>query len=312
MAQGSGAVTRAEEFLEDRTLRDRLEENWIGYLFIIPVFAMFTLLFYVPILRGIQITFTRYSLGGANEFIGLENYAWLLTNDLFFYSLGWTLAFVFSTTLLQLVFGLFVALLLNELVGARRQWMSAVVMSPYFAASIASGVLWYWFVHPNFGFTTRILVSLEEPVIYFLSEGLWPFVTLIIAQTWHDYAYASIIYLAALLSIPRAQYEAAAIEGATRWRRFRDITVPHLLTPTIIILAIRTAYNVAEFAQPFQLTGGGPGTKTMLLSILTYQVAFVNLQFSRAYVIGLVMMVISISAAVIYVLSIREEEELYI
>ena len=312
MATGGEAASRAERLLEERTLRDRLEENWVGYLFIVPVFAMFTLLFYLPIARGIELTFRQYALGGANPWVGLENYAWLVTNDLFFYSVGWTLVFVFSTTLLQLVFGLFVALLLNELVGARRQWMSAVVMSPYFAASIASGVLWYWFVHPNFGLTTRIAVALGEPAIYFLSEGIWPFVTLIVAQTWHDYAYASIIYLAALQGIPRSQYEAAAIEGATRLRRFRDITVPHLLTPTIIILAIRTAYNIAEFAQPFQLTGGGPGSKTMLLSILTYQVAFVNLQFSRAYVIGIVMMLISMTAAAIYVLTIREEEELYL
>ena len=312
MAQETSTRARAERYLEDRTLRDRIEENWVGYVFIIPVFVMFTLLFYYPIVRGIRMTFTEYSLGGVNPFVGLDNYTWLLTNDLFFYSLGWTLIFVFSTTILQLLVGLIVALLLNELVARRRQWMSAVVMSPYFAAPVAGGVMWYWFLHPNFGFLTRIFVELNMPAIYFLNEGFWPFVSLIVAQTWHDYAYAAIIYTAALASIPRAQYEAAAIEGANRLRRFRDITVPHLLIPTIIILAIRTAYNISEFAQPFQMTGGGPGTKTMLLSILTYQVAFVNLQFSRAYVIGISMMVISMTAAVIYVVSIREEDELYI
>jgi ABC-type sugar transport system permease subunit len=311
MAQES-ARSRAEQYLEERTLRDRLEENWIGYVFILPVFVMFTLLFYYPILRGIGITFTDYTLGGQNPFVGLENYAWLLTNDLFFYSLGWTLLFVFSTTLLQLVFGLVVALFLHELIARRRQWISAIVMSPYFAAPVASGVLWFWFLHPQFGFVSRIFVELEMRPIFFLTESFWPFVSLIVAQTWHDYAYAALIYGAALQSIPRAQYEAAAIEGADKLVRFRHITLPHLLTPTIIILAIRTAYNISEFAQPFQLTGGGPGTKTMLLSILTYRVAFVNLQFSRAYVVGLAMMLISMSAAVVYVLSIRTEDELYI
>lgn len=312
MVTESADNTRAEQYIEERTLRDRLEENWIGYVFILPVFIMFTLLFYYPILRGIRITFTRYTLGGTNPFVGLENYGWLLTNDLFFYSTGWTLIFVFTTTLLQLVIGLLVALLLHELVVKRRQWVAAIVMSPYFAAPVASGVLWFWFLHPNFGFMNRIFVALEMQPIYFLTEGIWPFVSLIVAQTWHDYAYAALIYGAALQSIPTSQYEAAAIEGANKFRRFRDITLPHLLTPTIIILAIRTAYNISEFAQPFQLTGGGPGTRTMLLSILTYQVAFVNLNFSRAYVVGLVMMLISMSAAVVYVLSIRTEDELYI
>lgn len=306
------ASTRAEQYLEERTLRDRLEENWVGYVFILPVFVMFTLLFYYPILRGIRITFTRYSLGGENPFVGLENYQWLLTNDLFYYSFEWTLVFVFATTVLQLLFGLLIALLLHELVVKRRQWLAAIVMSPYFAAPVASGVLWYWFLHPQFGFVTRIFVDLQMRPIFFLTEGIWPFVSLIVAQTWHDYAYAALIYGAALQSIPTAQYEAAAIEGANKLRRFRDITIPHLLTPTIIILAIRTAYNISEFAQPFQLTGGGPGTKTMLLSILTYQVAFVQLNFSRAYVVGMSMMVISMTAAAIYVLSIRTEDELYI
>jgi len=312
MAQEPASTTRAEQYLEERTLRDRLEENWVGYLFILPVFIMFTLLFYYPILRGIRITFTRYSLGGENVFVGLENYMWVLTNDLFFYSVGWTLVFVFATTLLQLVIGLFVALLLHELATRHRQWVAAIVMSPYFAAPVASGVLWFWFLHPDFGFITRIFVEFQMAPIYFLTEGIWPYVSLIVAQTWHDYAYAALIYGAALQSIPTAQYEAAAIEGADRLRRFRDITLPHLLTPTIIILAIRTAYNISEFAQPFQLTGGGPGTQTMLLSILTYQVAFVNLNFSRAYVIGLAMMLISMTAATVYVLSIRTEDELYI
>lgn len=312
MATKGSTAAQAEQYLEDRTLMDRLQENWIGYVFIIPVFAMFTLLFYYPIVRGVWMTFTKYTLGGANPFVGLENYVWLITNDLFFYSLGWTLVFVFTTTILQLAVGLGVALLLNELVSRHKQWLSAVVMSPYFAAPVAGGVLWFWFLHPNFGFTTRLFIEFSMQPVAFLSDGIWPFVSLIVAQTWHDYAYAALIYGAALQAIPSAQYEAAAIEGANRLRRFRDVTVPHLLTPTIIVLAIRTAYNIAEFAQPFQLTGGGPGTKTLLLSILTYQVAFVNLNFSRAYVIGLVMMLISMSAAVVYIVAIREEDELYI
>ncbi|WP_321169885.1 ABC transporter permease subunit [Salinigranum rubrum] len=111
---------------------------------------------------------------------------------------------------------------------------------------------------------------------------------------------------------PREQYEAAALAGAGRLRRFRDVTLPHLVTPTIIILALRTAWNVAEFAQPFELTGGGPGTRTMLMSILTYETAYVNLQFSRAYTLGMAMIVISMAAAIFYVTVIQDEEELYV
>jgi ABC-type sugar transport system permease subunit len=309
---GEVGAERPYDVGEDRTILSRLKENWVGYLFILPIFVMFTLLFYFPILRGVWLTLTRSTLGASNDFVGLNNYAWLVTNDLFVYSLGWTLIFVFCTLFLQLTLGLMAALLLNELASGWREWASAVVMSPYFSAPLAGGVIWMWFLSPNFGGIARTFTVFGWQPIGFLSEGVWPFVSLIVAQAWHDYAYAGIIYAAALKSIPKDQYEAAAMSGANRLKRFRDVTVPHLLTPTIIILAIRTTWNLAEFAQPFEMTGGGPGTKTMLLSILTYRTAYVNNSFGRAYTIGMVMIGISIIAALVYLKSIKDEQQLYV
>ncbi len=290
-----------------------MRENYAGYIFIIPTFVMFTLLFYIPMFRGIVLTFTDATLGGTSaNFIGLENYTWLLSNDLFVFALGWTIVFVIATTSLQLGIGLIVALLLNELRRGAKQTMSAVLMSPYFSAPLAGGVIWFWFLDGDFGLVPRIVADLGMSPPAFLASGFWPYVSLIVAQAWHDFAYAGIIYSAALTSIPSEQYEAAALDGAGRLRRFRDVTLPHLLIPTVIILALRTAWNIAEFAQPFELTAGGPGTRTMLLSILTYEVAFVQLSFARAYTIGVVMILLSMSAAIIYVTAIKEEEELYV
>ncbi|ELZ96405.1 binding-protein-dependent transport system inner membrane protein [Haloferax denitrificans ATCC 35960] len=292
---------------------DRVRENWIGYLFIVPTFVMFTILFYYPIVRGVFLTFTNTRLGEAGSFVGLENYSWLLTNDLFHFAFGWTLAFVFGTTLLQLVIGLVAALLLSELRSRWRDWTSAIIMSPYFSAPLAGGVIWMWFLNSDFGMLPMIIsdfLGVQAPS--FLADGIWPYVSLIVAQSWHDYGYAGIIYAAAIVGIPREQYEAAALAGAGRLRRFRDVTLPHLVTPTIIILALRTAWNVAEFAQPFELTGGGPGTRTMLMSILTYETAYVNLQFSRAYTLGMAMILVSMTAAIFYVTVIKDEEELYV
>lgn len=310
----------AEEIREtygvsDESIWDRLRRNWTGYLFIIPTFIMFTLLFYIPIVRGVWMTFTNARLGGAGAttFVGLDNYVWMITNDLFVFALGWTIIFVFSTTLIQLAMGMLAAILLSELTAGVRDWMSAIIMSPYFSAPLAGGVVWMWFLSPDFGFVNMILTDLGiESQPSFLSEGLWPYVSLIIAQAWHDFGYAGIIYAAAVINIPSEQYEAAALAGAGRLRRFRDVTLPHLITPTIIILALRTAWNIAEFAQPFQLTGGGPGTRTMLLSILTYEVAYVSLNFARAYTIGMVMIVLAMSAAIFYVTVLNEEEDLYL
>lgn len=315
MAQESARTPeeiREQYGLDEETVFDRLRENWAGYLFILPTFIAFTALFYYPIVRGVTLTFTNTQLGATGEFIGLDNYLWLITNDLFVYAFGWTIVFVAGTTFLQLGIGLLAALLLNELSDVAKDWVGALIMSPYFAAPLAGGVVWMWFLNANFGFMVKALgvIGVEAPS--FLSIGVWPFLSLIIAQTWHDYAYSAIIYAAAIASIPKEQYEAAAQSGANRLQRFRDVTLPRLLIPTIVILSLRTAWNLAEFSQPFALTGGGPGTRTMLLSILTYQVAFVNQNFGRAYTVGMAMVVLSMTAAVVYVKAIDEEENLYV
>lgn len=298
--------------LDERTIVDRFRENWAGYLFILPTFIAFTALFYYPIVRGVTMTFTNTRLGEPGEFIGLANYQWLITNDLFVYAFGWTVVFVAGTTFLQLTLGLIAALLLNELREAAQDWIGALIMSPYFSAPLAGGVIWMWFLDDSFGFVAKLLGVFGIDAPAFLATGAWPFVALIIAQSWHDYAYAAIIYAAALSNVPREQYEAAAQAGAGRIRRFRDVVVPRLLIPTIVILALRTAWNIAEFDQPFALTGGGPGTRTMLLSILTYRVAFVNNNFARAYTVGMAMVLLAMTAAAIYVKAIDQEEDLYV
>jgi len=205
-----------------------------------------------------MMTFRHAHAGEPGQFVGLENYIWVVTNDLFVYAFALTIGFVAGTTFLQLALGLLAALLLNELREAAKDWVGALIMSPYFSAPLAGGVIWMWFLDNDFGFVVKAfgIIGVDPPS--FLATGMWPFISLIVAQTWHDYAYSAIIYAAAIASIPKEQYEAAAQSGANRLQRFRDVTVPRLLIPTIVILSLRTAWNIAEFSQPFALTGGGP------------------------------------------------------
>ena len=311
-------ATRSERDIRERygvgekTLLNRMRENWTAYLFILLPMTTFAVLFYYPILRGVWLTFHRARLGAEDVWVGLGNYLWLISNDLFIHALEWTLIFVATTTFLQLTLGMFLALLVNELTEGWREWTTAIIMSPYFCAALIGGIVWKWFVNPSYGVMGRIFLEMGLDPIYFLAEWLWPNIVMIVAQTWHDYAYAGIIYAATLKSIPSSQYEAAAIDGASRLQRFRDVTLPHLMIPTVIILAIRTAWNMAEFAQPFALTGGGPGVQTYLLSILVFDIAFVDIRFGRAYTVGIVMLVISVIMAGIYIKLIEQEDELYL
>ena len=297
---------------DDASIFERIADHWIDYLFVLLPMAAFAIMFYYPIVRGLYITLFHYNLGAASTWVGLENYVWLVTNNLFWQAFEWTVIFVGATTFLQIVTGLTLALLVNELTSGWREWTTAIIMSPYFCASLVGGIVWKWFVNPEYGVMGRLFNAFGMDTINFLAQGWWPYIVLIIAQTWHDFAYAGLIYVAALKSIPTSQYEAAAIDGANRLQRFRDVTLPHLMIPTVIILAIRTAWNLSEFAQPFALTAGGPGNKTYLLSILVYDVAFTNFRFGRAYTIGIVMLIISVGMALVYIRFIRQEDELYV
>lgn len=298
--------------IEEESILDRVKQNWLGYLFILPTFLLFVGLFYFPILRGIQITFTRVNLGAPNDFVGLDNYLWVITNDLFVHSLVTTVLYAFSTLVFQIVLGIIAALVLNEIIKGYREWLAALIMAPYFTAGIAAGITWKWFLHTQFGGVTRILQEFNMQPIGFLYQGALPFVSLVLATVWHDFPWSGVIYLAALQGVPSEQYEAAAMDGANRLQRFRQVTLPHLKTPTIIVLAIRTVYQIKEFAIPFELTGGGPANRTLLMSIWTYRIAYVDELLGRAFVVGIIMVVMSLIPAILYIRSIDEEEELYV
>lgn len=243
------------------------------------------------------MTFLSY---GRGEWVGVSNYIAVLTDPLFHYSLGLTLGFLISTIILQLVIGLAIALILDK-VKRFRDFTTALALAPYMVPPIAGGVIWWWMADPSMGFINHVLQIIGFDRIYFLGKGLWPIVTMTVAQTWKDFGYAAIIYLANLETIPGYLYEAAEIDGGSAFQKFRFITLPHLRSATLIILAIRTTWNIVEFALPFELTSGGPGTRTNILSIILYKYGFVRYNLGKAYVVGLVMVGIALLALVLYV-----------
>lgn len=297
--------------IEPPSLAERVKENWLGYAFIFPTLLMFTVLFYIPLFRGLQLSFMNVSISGQTTWVGLDNYAWVLTNDLLYHSIKTTLIFAFSTLTFQILLGLLAALVLHEITKGWREWLTALIMAPYFGAALAAGLIWEWFLSPNFGMVARVLGIFGMEPIGFLTEGVLPLLSIIMATVWHDFAWAGVIYVAALKGIPAEQYEAAAMDGAGRLERFRNVTLPHLRTPTVIILVLRTVYQIKEFAIPFEMTQGGPINRTLVLSVFTYDVSYVQQSLGRGYVIGIVMLVLSVVPAVLYIKIIQEEKELY-
>lgn len=272
-----------------------VRQNSAAYILIAPSLIALAAILYYPMIKGVVMTF--HSFG---NWVGLQNYISLFSSGKFRHSLVITLIFISSTIFLQLVIGLSIALLLDK-VKRMRNLATAFALAPYMVPPIAGGIIWYWVVDPSVGLINHTLQSIGFNRIYFLTAGIWPLITITIAQTWKDFGYASIIYLANLETISPQLYEAADIDGAGPMGKFRFITMPHLKTATLIILAIRTTWNIVEFALPFEMTSGGPGTRTTILSILLYKIGFVRYDLSKAYAVGVAMIAIALGAFVLYV-----------
>lgn len=279
-------------------------ENRAAYLLILPAMLAIGALLYFPMIKGTIMAFHSYGVG---EWVGISNFAKVFSDELFHYSLIITLIFIVSTIVLQLIIGLLIALIVDK-VTKFSGLASAIGVLPYMVPPVAGGILWFWMFSPSFGLINQAIQGIGLKRMYFLSQGYWPIFSIIIAQSWKDYGYASIIYLATLKQIPGYLYDSADVDGAGPLQKFRFITLPHLRTATLIILAIRTVWNIIEFAQPFELTAGGPGTRTTILSILLYKLGFVRFDLGSAYVVGLTQVFIALFAFLIYAKILVKEE----
>ncbi|OUD08430.1 sugar ABC transporter permease [Marivivens niveibacter] len=261
----------------------------LGYLapYIIGL-LVFTL---VPFLASLYLSFTDYNLMSAPTWTGLENYIDLFTNDRTFRrSLTVTLIYVFTTVPLKLAFALFIAYILNYRLRGINFFRTAFYVPSILGGSIAIAVLWRYIFATN-GLVNMGLVGLGfEPVNWF-GDPTNALFTITLLRCW-QFGSAMVIFLAALQSIDKSLYEAASIDGATKFTSFVFITIP-LLTPVIFFnLIMQMVQAFQEFNGPYIITQGGPLKSTYLLPLYIYDEAFKRFDMGYASAIAWVLFVI--------------------
>lgn len=315
-------VTRfGEEGLRGRLGRYRefrLTEEELAVLLLTPVMLFLLAVSFYPIIDTVWASLhTGYVIdlpGKSTEFVGLENYAELFASGSFWNALGVSLFYTFVSVPIELVFGLGLALILQkDFVG--KYFAQAAILFPWALPTVINAKIWAWMLNPDFGVISDLLVRvgiLSQP-FPFLSKPDIALFSMTAITIWKTTSFMTLIMLAGLSSIPDHLYESAEIDGASRWRQFRDITLP-LLKPTILVaLIFRTLPAFQAFGLPFGLTGGGPGEATTTLVLYTQQAAYNNpgptgggfaLGSAAATVITLIALVI----ALIYVGTLYEPE----
>src|ERR671937_1613664 len=260
--------------LRDISAWDRLkvDRNWLSFWFMLPAAAFLVLFLAYPLGLGIWLSFTDARIGRGGSFIGLENYEWLWDDPVFWLSVFNTLLYTGVASVFKFAIGLYRTLLLNHNMPFKAM-IRAVVLIPFIVPTVLSAIAFWWIYDSQFSIVSWSLrkVGLIASNIDFLGDTWNARWSVIFANIWRGVPFVAITLLAGLQTVSPSLYEAATIDGATPWQRFRYVTYP-LLTPIIaVVMTFSVLFTFTDFQLIWVLTRGGPANATHLMATLGYQ-----------------------------------------
>jgi multiple sugar transport system permease protein len=271
--------TRIKQPLRGTTTWQRLkaDRNWLGFWFMLPAAGFLVLFLAYPLGLGVWMSFTDARIGRTGAFIGLENYEWLSDDSIFWLSVFNTVLYTSVASVFKFAVGLYLAILLNEHMPFKAI-IRAVVLIPFIVPTVLSALAFWWIFDAQFSIISWSLrhLGLIAHNINFLGEPNWARFSVIFANIWRGIPFVAITLLAGLQTVPPSLYEAATIDGATRWQMFRYITYP-LLTPIIaVVMTFSVLFTFTDFQLIWAMTRGGPVNATHLMATLSYQRAILS------------------------------------
>jgi multiple sugar transport system permease protein len=250
-----------------------------AYFFLAPALSAIFVFFFLPVISAFIISFTDfdiYTLGDIStlRFIGFENYSKLFDDPLFFTALKNTFYFVILAGPLSIAVSLGTAMLLNSKLVKFKAIFRLSYFIPVVTTLVAVAVVWRFIYHPKFGIINYFLSLLSIAPINWLGETSTAMPAIVLMSVWKNFGYNMIIFIAGLQNIPEDLYEAASIEGANGWQKFKSITIP-MLAPTTVFISIITMIGYFQlFAEPYIMTQGGPLNSTLSIVQYMYQEGF--------------------------------------
>ncbi len=262
--------------------------GWLPVILLVPALAIITCWKYYPLLRGMVMAIQDYRVVGDSEFVGLDNFINLVYNRDFWVSIWRTCYYVILNMIMVFLAPIFLAVLLTE-VPKGKIFFRTLFFLPQMTSTVVVALLWRMLYNPGpTGFLNQIIEFINKLPLVEIAPQTWlqdpklAMICCIIPTVWAGMGMSSLIYLAALQSLPKELYEAADVDGATWWQKFIKITIPYLL-PLIIINFVGSFIGTFQgMGSIFLLTFGGPGDATMVIGMKIWQEAYVYLHFSMA------------------------------
>ena len=293
-----GPVTR---LLED--------ERWLAIVLLLPTLILLGLFIAYPFVKGVMLSVTDTKVGVEGHFVGLQNFEKIWSDSIFHVAVWNTCLYTFVTTIFKLALGLWLALLLNHHFKGKA-FTRAFILLPFIIPTVLSTLAWKWMFDPTFSVINWGLfrLGLIEGRINWLGDPNLALISVMIVNVWRGVPFYAISLLAGLQTISPELHEAAAIDGARAWQRFRHVTWPLLLPVTLVIVLFSVIQTFADFQLVYVLTGGGPANATQLFATYAYQLGIGTGLLSEGVTISLAIFPVLLLVVIVQLLYIRRVE----
>ncbi|MEM7115176.1 MAG: sugar ABC transporter permease [Chloroflexota bacterium] len=291
--QGTIAPKQVEQESRLRRFFTWRRRNYlIAFLFVLPALINFTLFRYYPIYSAARSSLYQYSLlGGYRDFIWFDHYIRMWSDPAFWNSLQVTFVYVLVKIPVQVVLALALAIFLSkQSIGSAI--VRSAIMAPLVTSIIVVSIIWALMYHSEQGLFQSVLQAVGLPKIRFISHESRALPSLTFMMIWKDVGFSMIILMAGLKGIPGVYYEAATVDGATRWQQFWNVTLPLLRPVLMFVLVTQVAFSFQMFAPVFQMTKGGPLESTNVIVHYIYQQGFLFQDMGYASALSMVTLVI--------------------
>jgi multiple sugar transport system permease protein len=285
-----GSVVRAPNRPATAWERFWTNREVIGIWFMVPAAGFLLLFLAYPLALGVWMSFTDARIGRSGVFVGFENYEWLWGDDSFINATVFTISYTVIASIFKFAIGLYLALLLNKHIPFRAI-VRAAILIPFIVPTVLSAIAFWWIYDAQFSVIswTLIRLGLIDGPINFLGDVENARASVIAANVWRGIPFVAITLLAGLQTISPSLHEAATLDGATGWQRFRFVTLPMLSPLIAVVMTFSVLFTFTDFQLIYVLTRGGPLNATHLMATLSFQRAIPGGQLGEGAAIAVAM-----------------------
>ena len=273
------------------------EARWAFWM-LLPALLGLGVFTALPMLGAFGLSFMQWDLLGNPRWVGLSNYLDLALDPLFWKVLGQTGFFVGLYLVLDVSLALGLAIALNQRLRGLGLLRAAYFM-PVVTSMVAGAILWSWIFDPRYGALNAVLTGIGLDPVRWLSDSRWALPSLVVVSVWKNLGYDMLLFLAGLQAVPKGQLEAASLDGAGAWQRFRHVTLPLLGPSLVMVTMLATIRAFQTFDTVYLMTEGGPHRSTTIIGYWLFQNAFTTFKLGKASALAYVlfMALLALSAA---------------